>query len=341
MSDARKKQVDKLIGKSLLTAEALSAELRKRLVDAILRDKLLRDPNAMIQLARQILAEFEPILARTLMDAEIASWVFGQSTVAGQLPIEAQQHIAILNGGSGMPPFSIADRLKSAGDEPPVLRFPVIERAAQRLADRKIVTREQFDQLTEDAKQNAFTVTGAANEQAIEKIRDTLQELIEEGPSLRLFREKLSEAIETSRIGPGHLETVYRTNIQTAYMQGHDDLASDPIVVALFPYQEYLPIDDGRVRPEHLALGRLGLSGTGIYRADDPFWDVFTPPWGFCCRCGTNLLTLEAAARKGVKEAIEWWRTGQPPLYPEWRLDKIPFRPEPGWGQRPRIRNAA
>lgn len=341
MADARKKQVDKLIGKSLLTAEALSSELRQRLVQRILHEQLLHDPDQLIKIARQILAEFEPILARTLMDAEIASWIFGTSSVAGKLPIEAQYEIALFNGGQSMPPFSVIDQLKSVGDEPPVLRFPLIERAAQILADKKIVTKAQFDQLTADAKANAFTVSGAASEQAIAKIRDTLEDLIAEGPSLKEFRNRLSESIETSWIGPGHLETVYRTNIQTAYMQGHDDLASDPIVIALFPYQEYLPIDDGRVRPEHLALGRLGLNGTGIYRADDPFWDVFMPPWAFNCRCGTNLLTLEAAARKGVKEAIAWQRTGNPPMHPEWRLDKIPFRPEPGWGQRPRIRNAA
>ena len=97
----------------------------------------------------------------------------------------------------------------------------------------------------------------------------------------------------------------------------------------IFPYQEILPIKDGRVREEHLALASLGLSGTGVYRRDDPMWDLFTPPWGYQCRCGVNLLTVEAAARKGVGEARRWERTGEPPVNPEHRLDAIPFRPEP------------
>ena len=75
----------------------------------------------------------------------------------------------------------------------------------------------------------------------------------------------------------------------------------------------------------------FGLNGTSVYRRDDPMWDLFTPPWGYQCRCGVNLLTVEAAARKGVVEARRWERTGEPPVNPEHRLDAIPFRPEPGF----------
>ena len=49
----------------------------------------------------------------------------------------------------------------------------------------------------------------------------------------------------------------------------------------VFPYQEYLPIGDSRTRPEHLALAELGINETGVYRRDDPFWDLFLPPWDF------------------------------------------------------------
>ena len=99
-------------------------------------------------------------------------------------------------------------------------------------------------------------------------------------------------------------------------------------------YQAYVPIHDARTRETHLALGKLGLDGTGVFRRDDPFWDRFTPPWDYNCRCGTNLLTIEAAARMGVQEAKEWLRSGRPPAEPEYRDQFIPFPNNAGFGQK-------
>jgi hypothetical protein len=122
-------------------------------------------------------------------------------------------------------------------------------------------------------------------------------------------------------------------NVQAAYRDGRESLASHPIVDELFPYAEYFAIHDSRAEDTHLAMETLGLDGTGIYRTDDPVWDFFTPPWRWCCRCAKNLMTVEAAARKGVLEAKIWLDTGiKPPLIS--RLPEIPFRPEPGWGAR-------
>jgi hypothetical protein len=112
-------------------------------------------------------------------------------------------------------------------------------------------------------------------------------------------------------------------------------LAAHPVVAEIFPYQEYVPIHDGRVREEHEALAHLGIDGTGVYRREDPFWDYFTPPWGYQCRCGVNLLGIADAARLGVREASEWLETGvKPPLRS--RLAEIPFKPTDGFGYRGR-----
>jgi hypothetical protein len=226
--------------------------------------------------------------------------------------------------------------LPYGGDEEPIIRFPLIEKAAESLADRGILSRPEFDAASEDAKLRSFTVAGEHTTDTLQRIRDTLADVTREGASLDDFRELLEERIDTSPIGPAHLETVYRTNVQAAFRDGRETLVSNPVVSEMFPYQEYIPIHDGRVREEHLALEKLGLDETGIYRREDPFWNWFTPPWSYNCRCGVNLLTIEAAARKGVREAQEWLETGQkPPLRS--RLPHIPFNPEPGFGSRGRV----
>jgi len=65
-------------------------------------------------------------------------------------------------------------------------------------------------------------------------------------------------------------------------------------------------------------------------------WDYFTPPWDYNCRCGVNVLTVEAASRAGVEEAREWLRTGQPPLVVEHRLEIVlrAIQPNPNFGHR-------
>ena len=99
-----------------------------------------------------------------------------------------------------------------------------------------------------------------------------------------------------------------------------------PIVSSGFPYLQFSAIGDDRTPKTHLALERLGLDGTAIYRRDDPFWRMFMPPLTDLCRCTVIPLTIRMAAEAGVKEAKEWLRTNQPPAKPEW-VTLPPFDP--------------
>jgi hypothetical protein len=74
----------------------------------------------------------------------------------------------------------------------------------------------------------------------------------------------------------------------------------------------------------------LGLDGTAVYRRDDPVWDLFYPPWGWNCRCVVIPLSVEDAAARGVKEAMEWMRTGRPPVVPQY-VNPPPFSIPKGW----------
>jgi SPP1 gp7 family putative phage head morphogenesis protein len=226
------------------------------------------------------------------------------------------------------------------GDEAPEgLRFPIIEEGARRLLETNVLPRDQFDEASEAAKQRAFTMTTDVELDVIQRVRDTLAENIDKGTSLNGFRKDLDDELRRSFIGPAHLETVYRTNVQSAFRDGRQTLLSNAIVAAAFPYQSYIPIQDDRVRDSHARLESLGLDGTNIYRLDDPFWDYFTPPIHYNCRCATNLLTLDAAAEAGVKEAREWLASGRPPQEPQiiYSPGNFPIEPIPGWGSRGRV----
>lgn len=330
MPDIAIRPTDLILGSGLVTAETIAQELRERLTSQLGKRWRYLAAQETLEAARSILREYEPILAENLLATDLAAWLAGFDELAGELP-----SWLLPDFRSGFQPplpprFTLPGLL---GDDQPELRFPLIEKASESLFERNVLTREQFDLVSDAAKQQAFTVAGQDSIATLEDIRDVLAETVSEGASLAGFKERLSERIDVSAIGPAHLETVYRTNVQAAYRDGRESLASHPIVDELFPYQEYFAIHDSRVRDEHLALETLGLDNTGIYRRDDPFWDRWTPPVHYNCRCAVSPLTVDAAARRGVVEAALWLETGIKPAMIS-RLPAIPFASHPGWGSR-------
>lgn len=327
-------ELNTIIGRTLLGAGGMSMEflrgLRDRLIDA---KEQHHWPHEMLAIARSELQQFEPLLADHLADSALSAWIYGFDDVANRFPEWLQREFrdTIRRGPPNDPP---ALNLFGMFGEQPRLRLPIIENAAKSLFERRIMTKDTFDAASDLAKRKAFEIAGGLEADTIDRIRGFLATDLADGTSLASFKNRVEEHLGTSPIAPGHLENVYRTNIQAAIRDGRETLASDPVVAATFPYKQYLAVHDARARPTHQALEKLGLNGTGIYRADDPFWDHFSPPWHYQCRCSTRLLTIDQAARAGVKEAQEWLRTGRPPLQPEYRYSQIPFPSNPDWGHR-------
>ena len=324
--------MDSVVGTSLLGAVGLSDAFVDQIAfDAT--DESILSRNEALNRIREGVRSFEPLLAEHLSDSVLSGWISGYDNVAAQFPLWLQKE------------FSDSIRRRPPNDPPaislfemfsrePKLRLINVENAAKRLMERGIMTRPEFDAAADQAKQQAFTIAGGLGSDTIDRMRFMLNKELNEGPSLRGFTNRIKEMLDTSPIGPGHLENVYRTNLQAAYRDGRETLRSNPIVAATFPYQAYIAVHDARSRHEHRALELMGLNGTNIYRADDPFWDFFTPPWDYNCRCGVQMLTLEQAAARGVKEAQEWLRTGRTPINPEYRYSRIPFEPNEGFGHR-------
>ncbi|TWU22447.1 Phage Mu protein F like protein [Novipirellula galeiformis] len=371
MSNAADRTTRQILGRSMITAATWLDDLRRQLSRYILsfwRGSFERVGETLLG-TRQILRSGLPIIGESLHYTSVISWVAGYDWMFRKLPADPKKSKTTTlekdpraeNIRDRFPNLPLTPNLPSPflprspltpspdppqlpppairwpgvfDDGPEEIRFPKIEEAANRMLERNVMKRDDFDAVSERFRETAFTVAGEMEEQTIESIRDVLAEDIREGTSLEGFKEHLEIELGSSPIGGAHLETVYRTNVQGAFRDGRETIMRDPIVDAMFPYQKYVPIHDLRVRHEHEQLGTLGLDGTGIYRRDDPFWDYYTPPWGYNCRCGVSPMTIEAAARQGVKEAQQWLKTGQPPEHPEYRISHIPFPSVPGFGSR-------
>lgn len=127
------------------------------------------------------------------------------------------------------------------------------------------------------------------------------------------FVKAVGEKLERAwgKKGATRLETIFRTNVQSAYGAGRYAQLTDPDVLRTRPYWLYDAVLDSRTS----SLCR-GLNGT-IRPADDPFWDTHVPPLHFSCRSGLRSLTRQQAEARGVTET--------PPTAP----------PAAGFGSRP------
>lgn len=147
------------------------------------------------------------------------------------------------------------------------------------------------------AHSQAFTVAKVTRLDVLTDIHNALSEDLRNGGSFASFQAKLQPLLEakgwwgkkeqvnrhtgeirTVTYGtPWRLETIYQTNMQSAYMAGR---YQGMLAAAQYaPWWEYSAIMDSRTRPSHASLNGL------VFRFDDPFWSTWYPPNGFRCRC--------------------------------------------------------
>jgi SPP1 gp7 family putative phage head morphogenesis protein len=155
-------------------------------------------------------------------------------------------------------------------------------RAVDRIRNLVGMTRVAFDGLAFRYRQQAFTVSGLGDVALIERVRDEIGTALQAGSTAGDFQTAVDEL--TSKTGVEGLTdfqmtTVFQTNVQRAYANGHFEQMKDPAVTAALPYWKYMTAGDSRVRPNHAAL-----DGFVAHNAD-PIWGRIYPPNGFNCRC--------------------------------------------------------
>lgn len=158
----------------------------------------------------------------------------------------------------------------------------------------------EFARLTDEAKTLAFSVTGIAKGDELDTVFNALQQAIEEGTPFEEFRKSAADVFERRGwTGPAafRVETIFRTNIQTAYSVGRYKEMQE--VKRDRPYWQYSAVNDSRTRPTHWAMNGK------IYHADHPFWDTWYPPNGFNCRCGVITLSQDDIDSEGLTVETE------------------------------------
>lgn len=172
----------------------------------------------------------------------------------------------------------------------------------------------KWQDVWQDAHARAFTVAGVMKTDVLQDIRGALDKALRDGGTYGEFKKALGPLLERKgwlgkgylvddqtgeiqgkRLTPRRLDTIFRTNMQSAYMAGRFSTQLENVDNR--PYWEYVAVMDNRTRPAHRVLhGR-------IYRYDDPFWRTFYPPNGYRCRCRVKTRSQADMDRLGLAQS--------------------------------------
>ncbi|MEM9118498.1 MAG: phage minor head protein [Cyanobacteria bacterium P01_F01_bin.56] len=187
------------------------------------------------------------------------------------------------------------------------------------------VPTERWDDLRRSEHDWAFVTAGATSAELLQEIRNQVDRSLQEGIAFGEFKKQFDRIVE--RHGWDHAggrewraDLIYRQNFYQAYAAGRYQQQRDPDVVSRRPYLQYRHGGSRDPRPTHLALDGQ------VFPINDPFWDTWTPPNGFGCRCFTLSLSDRDLNRLGLE-------VSEPP-----RGDTMTVR-DPDTGQTRELRN--
>lgn len=171
------------------------------------------------------------------------------------------------------------------------------ERAIQALAEKAVLTREEWDHLAATASERGFTISGVAQLDVIAEVHAETVTAVAEGEDFLTWKERVQGELDNAWQGtvakPGHrLETIYRNALQSSYNSGRHYQQTRPSIATARPYWIYDSVLDDRTTI--VCQERNGIT----LHMDDAFWDHAYPPSHHRCRAGVRTTTAAGAARR-------------------------------------------
>jgi SPP1 gp7 family putative phage head morphogenesis protein len=140
---------------------------------------------------------------------------------------------------------------------------------------------EQYSRRGEEARQLLL-------ERLKKRSLESVMKALEEGTTFREFAgdlDQLTDSLGIGEVNPSYLETVFRTNVSSAYGSGRQKALEE--VKEQRPYWQYRTARDARVRENHAPLDGM------ICEHGNAETDALKPPNGYNCRCVMVAYTLK------------------------------------------------
>ncbi len=162
---------------------------------------------------------------------------------------------------------------------------------------------------------NMFMIANIENIRLLQAVQESMARALRDGRTFRDWQKDVGTLFANAGYepeNPWHLETIFRTNLFSAYNAGR--YRQGIATADLLPYWQYVAVMDSRTRPSHARMNHF------IARKDDPVWNTWFPPNGFNCRCTVRSLTEGRAGRES---------SGMPPM----------GNPDPGFEGNPGVQD--
>lgn len=152
--------------------------------------------------------------------------------------------------------------------------------AVEYLKKRSVLSKVDYEKLSDKLRFRAFTASRIADGDLLKRINAELIENVDSGDGLKSFLNLTKDEL-LDKVGMGanqgwYWETVYRTNVQTAYNVGRAMAFEQDKPLAY----ELIAIDDNRTTD----ICRPYATKRVVLASDDPFWKTHWPPFHFNCR---------------------------------------------------------
>lgn len=147
-----------------------------------------------------------------------------------------------------------------------------------------------------DLRARAFTVAGVTDLQVVTDVWQSIQDGIQNKTSFEDWQASVGPKLEEQWGGkkPGRLETIWRTNLQSAFSAARWRQMNDPLAKELRPYVQFDATIDTRTSDVCYKC-----AGT-IAHLDSDWVRSHTPPLHFNCRSSWITLDEEEAAQAGI-----------------------------------------
>lgn len=181
--------------------------------------------------------------------------------------------------------------------QPAYVTRPVPHDTARRaIADKPAVARDVFDQLPDELKSRAFTITGIEDHDVLKGVRDEIAK-IPAGADWDEVKVEVMAKISpwfTPEAAAARAQLLLSHHAFAAYSATQARIMDE--MADVFPFRQYLSTKDGKVRASHRALHEI------ILPANHPFWQKHTPPWEWNCRCQVVEMTEEERDEEYAKD---------------------------------------
>lgn len=195
--------------------------------------------------------------------------------------------------------FSYIKTIMEGGIIPNINPFDLeYSEAITNLLGKTPILYEEVEEITEEIRSNFFWLKKSADYEITKRIHKNFIRNLEKGETFKDFINNIPNELEKMGLDKNgfYIQTVYRTNIQSQYSIGNYKVLKS--VEKDFPYWKYSTINDSRTSKICSSLSEK------IYKANDPFWDIYFPPNHHNCRAGVIALSKEEIKNKDIETTV-------------------------------------